>query len=448
GGEIRDEGATGRGAKPKAGLTGFSVSNLHIPGFEQPWEQQHGRPQGIVSAYDIMRTGPEGGAAFNNTFGRPNLCGYFRTLELVAPGINGDEVRGYQKPIMIAGGMGNIREQHVQKGDIPAGAHIIVLGGPAMLIGLGGGAASSVTTTEEAAELDYASVQRANPEVERRCQEVIDRCWELGEQNPIASIHDVGAGGLSNALPELVHDAGRGAKLKLRNIPSVDPSLSPVEIWCNEAQERYVLAVEEQDLTRFEALCAREKAPYAVLGRATEEEHLEVADSLLNDATVDLPLDVVFGSTPKLEREFERADFVRKPFLLEGIALSEAIERVLHLPSVASKNFLITLGDRSATGLVSRDQMVGPWQVPVADCAVTLSSYAGYTGEAMSMGERTPVALVDAPASGRMAVAESLTNLAGTNIGDIGRISLSANWMAAAGHPGEDQHLYDTVKAV
>ena len=448
GGEIRDEGATGRGAKPKAGLTGFSVSNLHIPGFEQPWEQQHGRPQGIVSAYDIMRTGPEGGAAFNNTFGRPNLCGYFRTLELVAPGINGDEVRGYQKPIMIAGGMGNIREQHVQKGDIPAGAHIIVLGGPAMLIGLGGGAASSVTTTEEAAELDYASVQRANPEVERRCQEVIDRCWELGEQNPIASIHDVGAGGLSNALPELVHDAGRGAKLKLRNIPSVDPSLSPVEIWCNEAQERYVLAVEEQDLTRFEALCAREKAPYAVLGRATEEEHLEVADSLLNDATVDLPLDVVFGSTPKMEREFERADFVRKPFLLEGIALSEAIERVLHLPSVASKNFLITLGDRSATGLVSRDQMVGPWQVPVADCAVTLSSYAGYTGEAMSMGERTPVALVDAPASGRMAVAESLTNLAGTNIGDIGRISLSANWMAAAGHPGEDQHLYDTVKAV
>lgn len=448
GGEIRDEGATGRGAKPKAGLTGFTVSNLQIPGFEQPWEQDHGRPQGIVSAYDIMLNGPEGGAAFNNAFGRPNLCGYFRTFELVAPGINGDEVRGYQKPIMLAGGMGNIRDQHVQKGDIPVGAHIIMLGGPAMLIGLGGGAASSVTTTEDAAELDYASVQRANPEVERRCQEVIDRCWELGESNPIASVHDVGAGGLSNALPELVHDAGRGAKLKLRSIPSADPSLSPVEIWCNEAQERYVLAVEEQDLARFEALCARERAPYAVLGQATEDEHLEVADSLLNEPTVDLPLDVVFGSAPKMEREFHRTDFVRKPFTLESIELNDAIERVLHLPSVASKNFLITIGDRSATGLVSRDQMVGPWQVPVADCAVTLSSYAGYTGEAMSMGERTPVALVDAPASGRMAVAESLTNLAGTNIGDIGRISLSANWMAAAGHPGEDQHLYDTVKAV
>lgn len=448
GGEIRDEGATGRGAKPKAGLTGFSVSNLHIPGFEQPWESEWGKPDGIVSAYDIMLTGPEGGASFNNTFGRPNLCGYFRTLEIKAPGINGDEVRGYQKPIMIAGGLGNIRDQHVQKGDIPVGAHIIVLGGPAMLIGLGGGAASSVTTTEESAELDYASVQRANPELERRCQEVIDRCWEMGAENPITSIHDVGAGGLSNALPELVHDAGRGAKLKLRNIPSADPSLSPVEIWCNEAQERYVLAVEEKELAKFEALCQRERAPYAVLGQATAEEHLEVADSLLNDPTVDLPLDVVFGSTPKMEREFDRTDFVRTPFSVDGIAISEAIERVLHLPSVASKNFLITLGDRSATGLVSRDQMVGPWQVPVADCAVTLSSFAGYAGEAMSMGERTPMALVNAPASGRMAVAESLTNLAGTNIGDIGRISLSANWMAAAGHPGEDQHLYDTVKAV
>ncbi len=448
GGEIRDEGATGRGAKPKVGLTGFSVSNLRIPGFEQPWEEDWGAPKGIVPAYDIMLTGPEGGAAFNNTFGRPNVCGYFRTLELKAPGINGEEVRGYHKPIMIAGGMGNIREQHVEKGQIPAGAHVIVLGGPAMLIGLGGGAASSVDTTEEGAKLDYASVQRANPEIERRCQEVIDRCWELGEDNPITSIHDVGAGGLSNALPELVHDAGRGAKLDLRAIPSADPSLSPVEIWCNEAQERYVLAVEDKHLATFKALCERERAPFAVLGVATEEEHLEVADELLGEPTVDLPLDVVFGNAPKMEREFFRSDFERKPFDIKGIALSDAVERVLHLPSVASKNFLITIGDRSATGLVAQDQMVGPWQVPVADCAVTLSSYSSYAGEAMSMGERTPVALVNAPASGRMAVAESLTNLAGTNIGDIGRISLSANWMAAAGHPGEDQHLYDTVKAV
>lgn len=448
GGEIRDEGATGRGAKPKAGLTGFSVSNLRIPGFEQPWEQSWGAPEGIVSAYDIMLTGPEGGAAFNNTFGRPNLCGYFRTLELKAPGINGEEVRGYHKPIMIAGGMGNIREQHVEKGLIPAGAHVIVLGGPAMLIGLGGGAASSVDTTEEAAKLDYASVQRANPEIERRCQEVIDRCWELGEHNPITSIHDVGAGGLSNALPELVHDAGRGAKLDLRAIPSADASLSPVEIWCNEAQERYVLAIEDSQLATFKAICERERAPFAVLGVATEEEHLEVSDALLGEPTVDIPLDVVFGNAPKMEREFHRSDFERKAFDTTDIALDEAIERVLHLPSVASKNFLITIGDRSATGLVAQDQMVGPWQVPVADCAVTLSSYSGYAGEAMSMGERTPAALVNAPAAGRMAVAEALTNLAGTNVGDIGRISLSANWMAAAGHPGEDQHLYDTVKAV
>lgn len=448
GGEIRDEGATGRGAKPKAGLTGFSVSNLRIPGFEQPWEKSWGSPEGIVSAYDIMRTGPEGGAAFNNTFGRPNLCGYFRTLELKAPGVNGEEVRGYHKPIMIAGGMGNIREQHVEKGLIPVGAHVIVLGGPAMLIGLGGGAASSVDTTGEAAKLDYASVQRANPEIERRCQEVIDRCWELGEHNPITSIHDVGAGGLSNALPELVHDAGRGAKLDLRAIPSADASLSPVEIWCNEAQERYVLAIEDSQLATFKAICEREHAPFAVLGVATEEEHLEVSDALLGEPTVDIPLDVVFGNAPKMEREFHRSDFERKAFDTTKITLDEAIERVLHLPSVASKNFLITLGDRSATGLVAQDQMIGPWQVPVADCAVTLSSYSGYAGEAMSMGERTPAALVNAPAAGRMAVAEALTNLAGTNIGDIGRISLSANWMAAAGHPGEDQHLYDTVKAV
>ncbi|MEY1662732.1 phosphoribosylformylglycinamidine synthase [Isoalcanivorax beigongshangi] len=448
GGEIRDEGATGLGGKPKAGLSGFSVSNLNIPGFAQPWEQPYGKPERIVSALDIMVEGPLGGAAFNNEFGRPNLCGYFRTLELEVNGANGMEVRGYHKPIMIAGGLGNIRDGHVEKKPIPAGAHIIVLGGPALLIGLGGGAASSMASGESAEELDFASVQRDNPEMERRCQEVIDACWAQGERNPIVSIHDVGAGGLSNALPELVHDAERGARLELRDIPCDEPGMSPVEIWCNEAQERYVMAVLPADLDRFAALCARERAPFAVLGQATDEEHLLLGDRHFNEAPVDLPMDVLFGKAPKMQREFERTDFERRPFDLAGISLKEATQRVLQLPSVASKSFLITIGDRSVTGLVHRDQLVGPWQVPVADCAVTASSFQGYTGEAMSMGERTPLALVDAAASGRMAVAEALTNLAGTDVGDITRISLSANWMAAAGHPGEDQNLFDTVKAV
>lgn len=448
GGEIRDEGATGRGGKPKAGLTGFSVSNLKIPGFEQPWEGDYGKPDRIASALDIMLEGPIGGAAFNNEFGRPNLCGYFRTLEIEAPGVAGDEMRGYHKPIMIAGGLGSVRDGHVQKEPIPAGAKIIVLGGPALLIGLGGGAASSMASGESAEDLDFASVQRDNPEIERRCQEVIDRCWALGERNPIVSVHDVGAGGLSNALPELVHDADRGALLQLRDIPCDEPGMSPVEIWCNEAQERYVLAVLPQDLERFAALCERERAPFAVLGEATEEEHLRVDDSHFNEAPVDLPMDVLFGKPPKMQREFDRADFERQSFDVEGIELRDAIQRVLSLPAVAAKTFLITIGDRSITGLVHRDQMVGPWQVPVADCAVTAAGYDHYTGEAMSMGERTPMALVDAAASGRMAVAEALTNIAGTLIGDIGQISLSANWMAAAGHPGEDQNLFDTVQAV
>jgi len=448
GGEIRDEGATGRGSKPKAGLSGFSVSNLNIPGFAQPWEKAYGKPDRIVSALDIMIEGPLGGAAFNNEFGRPNLNGYFRTLEIEAAGMNGTEVRGYHKPIMIAGGLGNIRDQHVEKQRIPAGAKIIVLGGPALLIGLGGGAASSMASGESAETLDFASVQRDNPEIERRCQEVIDRCWAYGERNPIISIHDVGAGGLSNALPELVHDADRGAILELRRVPCDEPGMSPVEIWCNEAQERYVMAVSEADLPRFEAICKRERAPFAVLGEATEEEHLKVTDELFGEAPVDLPMSVLFGKPPKMQREFDRSDFQRQPFSLKGIELREAIQRVLQLPAVASKSFLITIGDRSVTGLVNREQMVGPWQVPVADCAVTASSYNGYTGEAMAMGERTPLALIDAPASGRMAVAESITNIAAADIGALSNIKLSANWMAAAGHPGEDQNLFDTVKAV
>jgi len=448
GGEIRDEGATGRGGKPKAGLTGFSVSNLCIPGFRQPWEQDYGRPGRIASPLDIMIEGPLGGAAFNNEFGRPNLCGYFRTLEIQAPGINGDERRGYHKPIMIAGGLGNVRDGDVHKNPIPPGAKIIVIGGPAMLIGLGGGAASSMASGESDEALDFASVQRDNPEIERRVQEVIDRCWALGDANPIVSIHDVGAGGLSNALPELVHDHDRGARLSLRAIPSAEPGMSPVEIWCNEAQERYVLAVLPEDLQRFEALCERERAPFAVLGDATEEEHLEVSDAHFGDAPVDLPMDLLFGKPPKMQRSYDREDFQRQTFTTEGIELKDAIERVMRLPTVASKNFLITIGDRSVTGLVHRDQMVGPWQVPVADCAVTAIGYNQRTGEAMAMGERTPVALVNAAASGRMAVAETLTNLAGAHIGSLGNIRLSANWMAAAGHPGEDQALYETVRAV
>ena len=448
GGEIRDEGATGRGAKPKAGLTGFTVSDLRIPGFEQPWESNYGKPERIVSPLDIMIEGPIGGAAFNNEFGRPNLTGYFRTFEQKVAGANGEEVRGYHKPIMIAGGMGNIRADHVEKGEITVGAKLICLGGPAMLIGLGGGAASSMASGSSSADLDFASVQRGNPELERRCQEVIDRCWQLGETNPIAFIHDVGAGGLSNAFPELVKDGGRGGDFQLRNVNNDEPGMSPLEIWCNEAQERYVLAVKPEDLARFEAICERERCPYAVVGEATEEKHLTLGDTVFENNPVDLPMTVLFGKPPKMHRSATRTDYTVPEFDTSKVSLSEAVERVLKLPAVASKSFLITIGDRSITGQVTRDQMVGPWQVPVADCAVTAVSYEGYAGEAMAMGERTPIALIDAPASGRMAIGETLTNMAGTAISDISDIKLSANWMCAAGHPGEDDKLYDTVKAV
>lgn len=448
GGEIRDEGATGRGSKPKAGLTGFTVSNLRIPGFEQPWENAYGKPNRIVSALDIMIEGPLGGAAFNNEFGRPNLCGYFRTYEQKVSTVAGEEVRGYHKPIMIAGGYGNIRAEHVQKGDIPVGAKLIVLGGPAMLIGLGGGAASSMATGSSAEDLDFASVQRDNPEMERRCQEVIDQCWQLGDANPISFIHDVGAGGLSNAMPELVKDGSRGGRFDLRKVPNDEPGMSPVEIWCNESQERYVLAVAPENLATFEAICKRERCPYAVIGDATEEQHLTLADAHFNNNPVDLPMSVLFGKPPKMHRQFDRTQVKQKPFTGDTIDLTEAVYRVLQLPAVASKSFLITIGDRSVTGTVTRDQMVGPWQVPVADVAVTTSTLDTYTGEAMSMGERTPAALINAPAAGRMAVGEAITNIAAASIAKLSDLRLSANWMAAAGYPGEDQALFDTVHAV
>jgi phosphoribosylformylglycinamidine synthase len=444
GGEIRDEGATGIGSKPKAGLTGFTVSDLKIPGYEQPWESNYGKPSRIVSALDIMLEGPIGGAAFNNEFGRPNLCGYFRTFESQADG----EVRGYHKPIMIAGGYGNIREEHVQKKEIPVGGKLIVLGGPAMQIGLGGSAASSVDTGESNEDLDFASVQRGNPEMERRCQEVIDRCWQMGDDNPIVFIHDVGAGGLSNAFPELVSDAGRGGKFELRNVPNDEPGMSPLAVWCNESQERYVLSVAPENLAKFEELCERERCPFAVIGEATEEEHLTVTDSHFENSPVDLPLQVLLGKAPRMHRSVETKHAQLPAVSLDGIELKDAAQRVLQLPAVASKSFLITIGDRSITGTVARDQFVGPWQVPVADVAVTTASYDGYNGEAMAMGERTPSAIVNGPASGRMAVGEVLTNIAAANIGDIKNIKLSANWMCAAGHPGEDEKLYQTVKAV
>ncbi|NUE96849.1 phosphoribosylformylglycinamidine synthase [Gilliamella sp. ESL0232] len=448
GGEIRDEGATGRGAKPKAGLVGFSVSNLRIPNFEQPWEQNFGKPDRIVSAFDIMMDGPLGGAAFNNEFGRPALLGYFRTYEEKVNSHNGEELRGYHKPIMLAGGMGNIRREHIQKGEFPAGSKLIVLGGPAMNIGLGGGAASSMASGQSDADLDFASVQRDNPEMERRCQEVIDRCWQLGEDNPILFIHDVGAGGLSNAMPELVSDGGCGGQFELRKILNDEPGMSPLEVWCNESQERYVLAIHPDKLALFAELCQRERAPYAVIGEATVNKAVTLHDEHFNNHPIDLPLDVLLGKTPKMQRDVKTYQAHGDNFSTSEINLYDAVKRVLHLPTVAEKTFLITIGDRSVTGMVARDQMVGPWQVPVADCAVTTASLDSYYGEAMSIGERAPVALLNFAASARLAVGEAITNIAATNIGNIKRIKLSANWMAAAGHPGEDAGLYEAVKAI
>lgn len=452
GGEIRDEGATGRGSRPKAGLAGFSVSNLHLPDTAEPWESTpYGRPAHIASPLQIMIDGPLGGAAFNNEFGRPNLGGYFRVYEQTVDG----QRRGYHKPIMIAGGLGSISAAQTQKVEFPAGTLLIQLGGPGMRIGMGGGAASSMAAGANAAELDFDSVQRGNPEIQRRAQEVINHCWALGENNPILAIHDVGAGGISNAFPELVDGAHMGARFDLSKVPLEESGLAPKEIWCNESQERYVMAVSPEALPLFQAMCERERCPFAVVGVATEEKQLVLADSSTDPSTgsgpsgavIDMPMDVLLGKPPKMHRDVKRVARELAPLDLTGVALDRVAFDVLRHPTVASKRFLITIGDRTVGGLNHRDQMVGPWQVPVADCAVTLADYAGYRGEAMSMGERTPLAALDAPASGRMAVGEALTNLLAAPI-ELARVKLSCNWMAACGEPGEDAALYDTVKAV
>ncbi len=450
GGEIRDEGAVGRGSKPKAGLVGYTTSHLDIPGDPQPWEISIGKPDRIASALDIMLEGPIGAAGFNNEYGRPALGGYFRTFEF--PHARRPECYwGYHKPIMIAGGVGAIRGGHINAAEIPEGTKLIVLGGPAMLIGLGGGAASSMGSGESDSQLDFASVQRDNAEMQRRCQEVIDRCCALGDDNPMRLIHDVGAGGLSNALPELAADASRGARFELRDVPNADEGMSPMEIWCNEAQERYVMAVAPEDLSRFADICARERCPYAVVGEARADERIEVTDRHAEESPIDLPLAALFGKPPKMRRSFTRKSRPATPTALDGESapgLEDALARVLRFPAVASKKFLITIGDRSITGLVARDQMVGPYQVPVADVAVTLADYDGLTGEAMAMGERSPAAVVDPAAAARMAVAEALQNLVAASIDGLSRVVLSANWMAAAGFEDEDQALYDAVAAV
>ena len=450
GGEIRDEGATGRGGKPKAGLVGFTVSDLRLPGALEPWEAPDerwiGAPSRIASALEIMTDGPLGGAAFNNEFGRPAILGYFRTFEQVDPSTPGT-ARGYHKPVMLAGGIGSVRPGHVQKASVPAGAALIVLGGPAFLIGLGGGAASSLAQGASAEDLDFASVQRDNAEIQRRCQEVIDRCWALGDRNPILSIHDVGAGGLSNAMPELVHDAGLGATLELRDIPTGEPDLSPLELWSNEAQERYVLAVDPARVPELAAICARERAPWAQLGTATPDGRLLLTDRRGGPPPVDLPLELVLGKPPRMVRHAEPVAPARAALDLGGATVAEALDRVLGLPTVADKTFLVTIGDRTVGGMVARDPMVGPYQVPVADCALTVAGYDTTAGEVMSLGERPPVALLDAAAASRLAIGEAITNLAGAPIGALSRIKLSCNWMAAAGHPGEDARLYDAVRA-
>ncbi|MGI9235608.1 MAG: phosphoribosylformylglycinamidine synthase [Woeseiaceae bacterium] len=448
GGEIRDEGATGLGAKPKAGLTGFSVSHLRIPDYGQPWEDGFPHPDRMATPLEIMLEGPIGGAAFNNEFGRPNLAGYFRTYESRVPGLPKNEIRGYHKPIMVAGGVGNVRAQHANKIDVPAGAKVVVLGGPAMLIGLGGGAASSLASGTSSEDLDFASVQRGNPEMERRAQEVIDRCWEMGDDNPILLIHDVGAGGLSNAIPEAVDHSKHGASIELRLIDNAEPGMSPMEIWCNEAQERYVLIVAENRIDDFESMCERERCPVSLVGTLTDDGNLHVNDREFDNHVVDMPMQMLLGNPPKMERTVERIERPQESLDLDGIELTDAVWRVLRFPAVADKSFLIHIGDRTVGGLTVRDQLVGPWQVPVSDVAITASAFRGTSGEAMAMGERTPLAATNAPASGRMAVAESITNIAAAPIDDLSKVRLSANWMAAAGHPGEDANLFDTVKAV
>ena len=448
GGEIRDEGATGLGAKPKAGLTGFSVSNLRIPGMVQPWEWDFGKPERIASALEIMIVAPLGAAAFNNEFGRPATCGYFRTFEQRSGAADRLVVRGYHKPIMIAGGLGNVRRGDVEKREVVVGAPLVVLGGPCMLIGLGGGAASSVGSGQSSSDLDFASVQRANAEMQRRAQEVIDRCCAQGAANPILLIHDVGAGGLSNALPEAIAHSRRGGRIDLRKIPSAESGLSPMEIWCNEAQERYVLALAPGSVERFAALCERERCPFAVVGEITGDGRIRVVDPLLSTTPVDMPVEVLLGKAPRMTRNVRTAPKGRRALSTAGATIADSLDRLLCLPTIADKSFLITIGDRTVGGLISRDQFVGPWQVPVSDVAVSLSGFEAYSGEAMAMGERAPVALLNAPASGRLAVGEAITNIAAADVRNLTDIRLSANWMAACGEPGEDADLHATVRAV
>jgi phosphoribosylformylglycinamidine synthase len=448
GGEIRDEGATGIGAQPKAGLTGFSVSNLRIPGMRQPWEADSGKPDRIASALDIMIAAPLGAAAFNNEFGRPNTCGYFRVFEQAGREAGGTVIRGYHKPIMIAGGLGSVRRGNVDKKEVVVGAPLIILGGPSMLIGLGGGAASSVGSGQSSSDLDFASVQRGNAEIQRRAQEVINRCVALTDANPILLIHDVGAGGLSNALPEAIAHSHRGGRIDLRKIPSAESELSPMEIWCNEAQERYVLALKPGSVAQFAALCERERCPFAVVGEITGDGLLKITDPLLHGTPVDMPIDVLLGKAPRMTRDVKSRPKITSPLSTDGATLADSLDRLLSLPTIADKSFLITIGDRTVGGLISRDQMVGPWQVPVADVAVSLTSYQEYSGEAMAMGERAPVAVLNPPASGRLAVGEAITNILAADIRALSDIRLSANWMAACGEPGEDADLYATVRAV
>ena len=445
GGEIRDEGATGRGAKPKAGLVGFSVSHLRIPELKEPWESAGiGKPDRIASALDIMLEGPVGGAAFNNEFGRPNLCGYFRNYEQQCEGV----VRGYHKPIMLAGGLGNVTDSQSIKEKFDAGVLIIQLGGPGMLIGMGGGAASSMATGDNSVNLDFDSVQRGNPEIQRRCQEVIDRCWGLGADNPILSIHDVGAGGLSNALPELVNDANCGARIDIRKIPSEESGMTPMQIWSNESQERYMLAVDPNKFEQFNGFCERERCPYSLLGESTSDGHLEVFDSHFGNKPADIALSVILDKPPKMTRNVKRKKLNLVAKSLRSIDFNEGVARVLSFPAVADKTFLISIGDRSVGGLCSRDQFVGPWQIPVSDVAVTSMGFKEYLGEAFAIGERAPVAVTNGPASGRMAIGEAITNIAAAKINRLSDIKLSANWMAPAGFEGEDANLFDTVKAV
>ena len=448
GGEIRDEGSTGRGAKPKAGLCGFSVSNLRIPDMKESWEIDQSSPNRIATPLEIMIEAPLGAAAFNNEFGRPNTLGYFRSFEMQDESSENSQIYGYHKPIMLAGGLGNIKNSHIHKAKVPIGSKLIVLGGPSMLIGLGGGSASSLSSGSGDEDLDFASVQRENPEMERRCQEVLDRCWQMGLSNPILFIHDVGAGGLSNAVPELLKDIGHGGKVYLRKIPSAEPGMSPLEIWCNESQERYVIAVSEKDLKQFVLFCERERCPFSVIGEVTETNELEVYDQDFKNSPVKLPLDLLFGKFPQLERAFNTVPKAYKDINLNHLDIESLLPKILRHPTVASKNFLITIGDRSVTGLICRDQLVGPWQVPVSDNAISLSSFNELKGEAMSIGEKSPCSILDASSAAKMAVAESVTNILSAGVRRISDIKLSANWMGSPGRLNGDQDLYQAVNAV